>query len=64
MKLTVVIAVLLVPGLLTAEIQRGGGRAYGGGARAGGGARTSGGAARTSGSFFREPQRVADKHSQ
>ena len=46
MKLTVVIAFLLVPGLLTAEPQRGGGgRAGGGAVRAGGGAgRASGGA--------------------
>jgi hypothetical protein len=46
MKLTIVIAFLLVPGLLTAETQRrgGGGRAAGGAARAGGGAgRASGG---------------------
>jgi hypothetical protein len=39
MKLTVVIAFLLVPGLLTAEPQRGGG----GGGRAGGGAARAGG---------------------
>ena len=46
MKLTVVIAFLLVPGLLTAEPQRrggGGGRAGGGAVRAGGAGRASGG---------------------
>src|SRR4051794_18965542 len=46
MKLTVVIAFLLVAGLLTAESQRGGGGRVGGGA-----ARAGGGAGRASGGF-------------
>lgn len=50
MKLTVVLTVLLIPGLLTAEPQRRGG---GGGGRAGGGAsRAAGGGARTTSGGF------------